>query len=253
MSDIIRLLPDSIANQIAAGEVIQRPASVVKELLENAIDAQSTRIEVTVKDAGKTLISVLDNGNGMSDTDARMSLERHATSKISSADDLFRIKTKGFRGEALPSIASISNMRLNTRSSSSEIGTQIKISGGKLESQEPFSTTQGTQLVVKDLFHNVPARRKFLKSDRIEMKHIIDEFERVALSHPEVHFQLNSNGNELFHLPKTNLRQRIVAVFGKKYNDLLVPLNSETQMAAFSGFIVKPEGARKDVVTNSFL
>lgn len=245
MSDIIRLLPDSIANQIAAGEVIQRPASVVKELLENSIDAHSTRIEVTVKDAGKTLISVFDNGIGMTDTDARMSLERHATSKISSADDLFRIKTKGFRGEALPSIASISNMKLNSRNSSSEIGTQIKISGGKLESQEPFSAVQGTQIVVRDLFFNVPARRKFLKSDRVELNHIIDEFERVALAHPDVHFLLSSDGNELFHLPKANLRQRIVAVFGKKYNELLLPLNSETQIAAFSGFVIKPEGARK--------
>lgn len=245
MSDIIQLLPDSIANQIAAGEVIQRPASVVKELMENAIDAGSTEIRLILKDAGKTLIQLIDNGAGMSEMDARMCFERHATSKIRSADDLFHIKTMGFRGEALASIASIARVELKTIRAGQKIGTRILIAGTKIEKQEPDQVLQGTSISVKNLFYNVPARRKFLKSDAVEMRHILDEFTHVALSYPEVFFSCHHNDKEHFHLPKGNLRQRIVSLFGKKINETLVPVSEETEQIRFEGFIGKPESARK--------
>ena len=245
MADIIKLLPDTIANQIAAGEVIQRPASVVKELVENAVDAGATQITVVIKDSGKTLIMVTDNGKGMNETDARMSLERHATSKITSADDLFAITTKGFRGEALASISAISHMSLQTKSDETELGTLIEINGGKIESQEVHACPNGTQISVKNLFYNVPARRKFLKSDNIEMRHIIDQFERVAIAHPQIKFTLTHNGNEVFILPEGNMRQRLIGVFGRKYNEKLVPIEQETPLVNISGFVLKPEAAKK--------
>ncbi|MBE7443636.1 MAG: ATP-binding protein, partial [Flavobacteriales bacterium] len=223
MSDIIHLLPDSVANQIAAGEVIQRPASAVKELLENAIDAGSTTIQLVIKDAGRTLIQVIDDGIGMSATDARLSFERHATSKIKSADDLFNLNTKGFRGEALASIAAIAQVELKTKRENDELGTLIRIEGSEVKEQEPCSCTKGTSFSVKNLFFNVPARRNFLKSNAIEIKHIIDEFQRVALVHPEIAFSMYNNGNEVFNLNKGSFRQRIVGVFGDKYNQKLVP------------------------------
>lgn len=245
MADIIKLLPDTIANQIAAGEVIQRPASVIKELVENAVDAGSTIVSVDIKDSGKTLIMVSDNGMGMNETDARMSLERHATSKISSADDLFAICTKGFRGEALASIAAISHMSLKTKSDETELGTLIEINGGKIETQEPNACQTGTQIAVKNLFYNVPARRKFLKSDNVEMRHIIDQFERVAIAHPNIKFTLTHNGSEVFILPEGNMRQRLIGVFGRKYNEKLVPVEQETPLVNISGFVLKPEAAKK--------
>lgn len=245
MSDIIQLLPDHVANQIAAGEVVQRPASVVKELLENAIDAQSTRINLLIKDAGKTLIQVSDNGVGMSTTDARLSFERHATSKIKVADDLFKLKTKGFRGEALASIAAIAHIDLKTKKSTEEIGTHLVLKGSEVISQEPCVTPNGTMVSVKNLFFNIPARRNFLKSDAVEMRHIIDEFHRVALAHPQIAFSLHHNENELFQLPKANQRQRIVAIFGGKTNEKLVPVEEETEVVNIKGFVGKPEFARK--------
>lgn len=245
MPDIIRLLPDSIANQIAAGEVIQRPASVVKELVENAIDAGSTQIKLVVKDAGKTLIQVIDNGKGMTETDARMSFERHATSKITSANDLFSIKTLGFRGEALASIAAIAHVELISRTSDEEVGHRLVNEGSTIIKSEKVQAMQGTMITVKNLFYNVPARRKFLKSDPVEMKHILDEFHRVSLAHPEIFFSLEHNNNEVYHLPKGNLRQRIVGIFGKNINDKLVPLNEETEVVNISGFIGKAESAKK--------
>lgn len=245
MSDIIQLLPDSIANQIAAGEVIQRPASVVKELLENSIDAGSTEIRLILKDAGKTLVQVVDNGAGMSEMDARMCFERHATSKIRSADDLFHIRTMGFRGEALASIASIARVELKTIREEMTVGTRILISGSRIEKQEADQVNQGTSIAVKNLFFNVPARRKFLKSDPVELRHILDEFTRIALANPEIFFSCHHNDQELFHLPKGNLRQRIVSLFGKKINELLVPVKEETEMVRFEGFIGKPEYAKK--------
>lgn len=246
MSDIIQLLPDSIANQIAAGEVIQRPASVVKELLENAIDAGSTEIHLILRDAGKTLIQVTDNGIGMSDMDARMCFERHATSKIRSANDLFHIKTMGFRGEALASIASISRVELKTIQSDNTIGTRILISGSKIEKQEAEQVNHGTSIAVKNLFFNVPARRKFLKSDPVEMRHILDEFTRIALANPEIFFTCHHNEKEIFHLPKGNLRQRIVSLFGKKINELLIPVKEETEIVNFEGFVGKPEYSKRN-------
>lgn len=245
MSDIIQLLPDSIANQIAAGEVIQRPASVVKELLENSIDAGSTEIRLILKDAGKTLVQVVDNGAGMTEMDARMCFERHATSKIRSADDLFHIRTMGFRGEALASIASIARVELKTIREEMNVGTRILISGSKIEKQEADQVNQGTSIAVKNLFFNVPARRKFLKSDPVELRHILDEFTRIALAYPEIFFSCHHNDAELYHLPKGNLRQRIVSLFGKKINELLVPVKEETEMVRFEGFIGKPEYAKK--------
>ena len=245
MSDIIKLLPENVANQIAAGEVVQRPASVVKELLENAIDAGATSVRLFAKDAGKTLIQITDNGKGMSVTDARLCFERHATSKISSSEDLFHIQTKGFRGEALSSIASVAQVELRTRISHEEIGTQVTIEASKVQEQEPVQCQSGTTFFVKNLFYNVPARRYFLKSDAIELRHMIDEFQRVALAHPEIEFQFTHNGAEVFMLPIGTLRQRIVHIFGPKYNEKLVPVEEQTDIVSVGGFISKPEMAKK--------
>lgn len=245
MPDIIQLLPDSVANQIAAGEVIQRPASVVKELLENAIDAGSTRINLIVKDAGRTLIQVIDNGCGMSESDARMCFERHATSKIKSADDLFQLHTKGFRGEALASIAAIAHVELKTRMTGEELGCHIIVEGTEIKSHEPAATSEGTSFSVKNLFYNVPARRNFLKSNQVEMRHILDEFFRVAMAHPEVEMTLHHNEQEMHNLPVGSLRQRIVGLMGKNYNQRLVPVEQATDIVGISGFVGKPEFARK--------
>ncbi len=245
MQDIIQLLPDTVANQIAAGEVIQRPASAVKELLENAVDAGSKRIELYIKDSGRTLIQIIDDGSGMSSTDARMAFERHATSKIRTADDLFSIRTMGFRGEALASIAAISHVELKTRRDADEIGTQLEIEGNEIKKQQPAGTPKGTIISVRNLFYNVPARRNFLKSNSIEARHIIDEFERVAYANPEIFFSLNQNGIELFRLPASNLRQRIVNINGSQYNERLVPVNESTSILSIHGFVGKPEFCRK--------
>ncbi len=245
MADIIQLLPDNIANQIAAGEVIQRPASVVKELTENAIDAKATSIKIIIKDAGKTLIQVIDDGMGMSDTDARMSFERHATSKIRKTDDLFKITTKGFRGEALASIAAISHVEMITKTEANELACRILINGSKIEKQEHVQGTQGTNLAVKNLFYNVPARRKFLKSDPVELKHIIEEIHRIALAHPDISFSVYTNNNELYRLPAGNLKQRIVSIFGKNYNEKLLPLGEESDTVKIDGFIVKADAAKR--------
>lgn len=245
MADIIQLLPDHVANQIAAGEVVQRPASVVKELLENAIDAGSDVIKLIIKDGGKALIQVVDNGIGMSTTDARLSFERHATSKITCAEDLFNLSTKGFRGEALASIAAIAHVELLTKTETDEIGVQLKIEGSKIINQDPIVTPKGTSLCVKNLFFNIPARRNFLKSNQVEFRHITDEFHRVALAHPTIEFHFYNNGSEIFNLPKSNYRQRIVNIFGGKTNEKLVPVIEETQVLKISGFITKPEFAKK--------
>ena len=245
MADIIQLLPDHVANQIAAGEVVQRPASVVKELLENAIDAGATSIKLIVKDAGKTLIQVIDDGKGMSATDARLSFERHATSKIKSADDLFQLNTKGFRGEALASIAAIAHVSLKTKQDTDELGTEIVIEGSEVKSQEVIVTPKGTAIAVKNLFFNIPARRNFLKSDAVELRHVIDEFQRVAFVHQDISFVMYHNGNELFNLPNSNFRQRIVNVLGGKTNEKLVPVEEETEVLKLSGFVGKPEYAKK--------
>ncbi|WP_299685625.1 DNA mismatch repair endonuclease MutL [uncultured Dokdonia sp.] len=245
MTDIIKLLPDHVANQIAAGEVVQRPASVVKELLENAIDASATSIKLIVKDAGKTLIQIIDNGKGMSETDARMSFERHATSKITSADDLFNLNTKGFRGEALASIAAVAHVELKTRIHDNDIGTRIEIEGSKVITQEPCATPSGTSLAVKNLFFNIPARRNFLKSNNVELRHIIDEFQRVALAHPKIVLAMFHNDGEVFQLPAGNLKQRIVGIFGGKTNEKLVPVAEETDIVTIQGFVVKPEFSKK--------
>lgn len=245
MSDIIQLLPDSVANQIAAGEVIQRPASVVKELVENAVDAGADEIGVIIKNAGRTLIQVIDNGSGMSDTDARLAFERHATSKIKSANDLFEIRTKGFRGEALASIAAIAQLVLKTRQPADEVGTEISINGSELEYQNQVSCAHGANFQVKNLFYNVPARRKFLKSNSTELKHIITEFQRIALTHPEVNLKLIHNDSDIYHLPQSNLRQRIVHIFGKSVNSNLNNLKAETSIVKITGFVGKPECARK--------
>ncbi|MFD1095497.1 DNA mismatch repair endonuclease MutL [Salegentibacter chungangensis] len=245
MSDVIQLLPDHVANQIAAGEVVQRPASVIKELLENAIDAKAEQIQVVIKDAGKTLVQVVDDGVGMSLTDARMSFERHATSKIKAAEDLFSLKTKGFRGEALASIAAIAHVELKTRPEDEEVGTSIKIEGSEIISQDACVAPKGTSISVKNLFYNIPARRNFLKSDNVETRHIIDEFQRVALAHPQISFSLFHNGSELFQLPKTNHRQRITNIFGGKTNEKLVPVEEDTDILKISGFVGKPEFAKK--------
>ena len=245
MTDIIQLLPDHVANQIAAGEVVQRPASVVKELLENAIDAQATKITLVIKEAGKVLIQVVDDGMGMSETDARLSFERHATSKIRKAEDLFQLHTKGFRGEALASIAAIAHVEMNTRSDESELGTQLRIEGSEVVSQEVATTPKGTSIAVRNLFCNIPARRNFLKSNAVELRHIIDEFHRVVLAHPDIAFTMYHNNGELFNLPVSNLRQRIVNVFGAKVNELLVPVAEDTEIAKINGFVGKPKFAKK--------
>jgi len=245
MSDIIQLLPDHVANQIAAGEVVQRPASVVKELLENAIDAGASSVTLLIKDAGKTLIQVIDDGKGMSPTDARLSFERHATSKIKDAQDLFNINTKGFRGEALASIAAVAHVEQKTKLTDEQLGTHIKIEGSKITAQELVSTPKGTSISVKNLFFNIPARRNFLKSDAIETRHIIDEFQRVALAHPSIAFLLHHNGNEVYHLKESNLRKRIVAIFGAKMNEKLVPIDEQTDLISVEGFVAKPEFAKK--------
>ena len=245
MPDIIQLLPDHVANQIAAGEVVQRPASVVKELLENAIDAEATSIKLIIKEAGKILIQVIDNGKGMSQTDARLSFERHATSKIKKAEDLFNLHTKGFRGEALASIAAIAHVDLKSKQEKSELGTHIKIEGSTLIFQENISTPKGTSVAVKNLFYNIPARRNFLKSNSIETRHIINEFQRIVLAHPTISFSFYHNKNEVYNLSKGNLRQRIVAVFGKKTNEKLVPINEVTDVLEINGFVAKPEFAKK--------
>ncbi len=245
MSDIIHLLPDSVANQIAAGEVIQRPASVIKELVENAIDAEATEIHVLVTDAGKTCIQVIDDGKGMSETDARLSFERHATSKIREASDLFALRTMGFRGEALASIAAVAEVELKTRPASEELGTRLLIAGSKVEGQEAVSCPKGSNFSIKNLFFNIPARRKFLKANSTELSNILAEFERIALVHPDVAFYLYSNDTELFNLPVMPLRQRIMAVFGKKLNQQLLSVDVNTTMIKISGFVAKPETSRK--------
>lgn len=245
MLDIIQLLPDSIANQIAAGEVIQRPASAIKELLENSVDAGSTNIKVIIKEAGKSLMQVIDNGCGMSERDARLCFERHATSKIKTADDLFCIRTKGFRGEALASIAAIAQVEMKTRRTEDEIGTQIIIEGAKFMDQQSCATPAGTSFAVKNLFFNVPARRNFLKSNPAETRHILEEFQRVALAHSSIAFSLHHDGNEIFNLSSGNLRQRIMGVFGNNYNERLVPVEEETTIIKLNGYIVKPEFAKK--------
>ncbi|GAA4887056.1 DNA mismatch repair endonuclease MutL [Flaviramulus aquimarinus] len=245
MADIIQLLPDHVANQIAAGEVVQRPASVVKELLENAIDAGADTIKLIIKDAGKILVQVIDNGKGMSTTDARLSFERHATSKIRNAEDLFQLHTKGFRGEALASIAAIAHVELKTKQEHDDIGHVIVIEGSKVASQEVVVTPTGTSVSVKNLFFNIPARRNFLKSDTVELRHVIDEFHRVALAHPNISFAMYNNGSESFNLPISNYRQRIVNIFGNKTNEKLVPVEEDTEVLKVSGFVGKPEFAKK--------
>ena len=245
MPDIIRLLPDSVANQIAAGEVIQRPASLVKELVENAIDSGSTEIKVNIKDAGRALVQVIDNGCGMSETDARLAFERHATSKIKEAKDLYAIRTMGFRGEALASIAAVSQVELKSRKAEDELGTHILINGSKLEEQKPYSCPQGSNFSVKNLFYNVPARRKFLKTNSTELKHNLNEFHRVVLSHPQIAFSLHHNDTEVYHLHVSNLRQRLIQVFGKGINQYLIPVDTDTSIVKITGFIGKPEFARK--------
>lgn len=245
MSEVIRLLPDHIANQIAAGEVIQRPASVVKELIENAIDADATAVTLNIKNAGKTLIQIIDNGKGMSEIDARMSIERHATSKIQDANDLFALTTKGFRGEALASITAIAHVEIKTKERGEELGTCLKVEGSKVVEQEVVATPEGTCISVKNLFYNVPARRNFLKSDRNEFNHIIEEFVRVALVHSEVELNLIHNGTKIHVLPIANQRKRIVDVYGQKFNDRLVPIEETTDIIKITGFVVKPEFAKK--------
>ncbi len=245
MSDIIHLLPDAVANQIAAGEVVQRPASAVKELLENAVDSGADKIQLIVKEAGKALIQVIDNGCGMSFTDARMCFERHATSKIRKADDLFAIRTMGFRGEAMASIAAIAQVELKTRRHEDELGTKICIEASEIISQEPCATAAGTSVCIKNLFYNTPARRNFLKGNSIEMRHIIDEFQRVALAYQQIFFTLHHDGQEVFHLPTATLKQRIVHLFGNNYNQKLVPVQEDTSIIKLEGFVGKPEFARK--------
>jgi DNA mismatch repair protein MutL len=245
MPDVIKLLPDSVANQIAAGEVIQRPASVVKELIENSVDAGGENIRVIIKDSGKTLIQVIDDGSGMSETDARLSFERHATSKITTAQDLFAITTKGFRGEALASIAAVAMVELKTRKEESDTGIMVVINGSKVETQEPCSCPVGSSFSVKNLFFNIPARRKFLKSDNTEIRHIVNEFQKIVLAHPDIRFSLHHNDSEIYNLVACNLRQRIIGVFGKQINQDLITLETETTLINIKGFIGKPENARR--------
>jgi len=245
MTDIIAVLPDAVANQIAAGEVIQRPASVVKELVENAIDAQATDITVVIKDGGKTLVQVIDNGFGMSETDARIAFERHATSKIKSAEDLFAIRSMGFRGEALASIAAVAQVELKTRQEQNELGSLLVIEASQVKKQEPAQAPTGTNFSVKNLFFNIPARRKFLKKNHTEFNHIVHEIQRVALANPQVSFRLVHNNTDIYNLPISNQRQRIVNIFGKKINPNLISIESETSIIRIQGFIGKPEYARK--------
>ncbi len=245
MSDIIRLLPDSIANQIAAGEVVQRPASVVKELMENAIDAGANSVRLIVKEAGRTLIQVMDDGLGMSETDARMSLERHATSKIRTTDDLLTLRTMGFRGEALASIAAVSQFEMKTRPVHQELGTYLVVEGSDIKRQEPVASEKGTSISVKNLFYNIPARRNFLKSNPVEMKHILEEFQRIALAHPDKAFSLVQGDEMIYDLAPAKLSQRVVALFGKSYQEQLAPCQEETALMKITGYIGKPEGARK--------
>ncbi len=245
MSDIIQLLPDSVANQIAAGEVIQRPASVIKELVENAVDANASTIHVLVTDSGRTAIQVIDDGKGMSETDARLSFERHATSKIRRADDLFSLHTMGFRGEALASIAAVAQVELKTRMQDEELGTHLTIAGSKFQGQEPCSCPQGTNFLVENLFYNVPARRKFLKSNATELNNILAAFERIALVYPEIHFTLHSNNTEVFDLPKANMHKRIVDIFGKRIDKDLLAVDVDTTLCRLKGFVGKPESAKK--------
>ncbi|UQD56243.1 DNA mismatch repair endonuclease MutL [Flavobacterium sp. K5-23] len=246
MSSIIQLLPDHVANQIAAGEVVQRPASVVKELMENAVDARATDIKLIIKDAGKSLVQVIDNGLGMSVTDARLCFERHATSKIRLAEDLFSLHTKGFRGEALASIAAIAHVEMKTKQDQEELGTHLIIEGSKFVSQEVAVLPKGTSFAVKNLFFNIPARRNFLKSDTVEYRHIVDEFQRIALAHPNIHFTFYHNGSDMFNLPPSTLRQRIVNVFSGKTNEKLVPVQEDTEIVTVQGFVSKPEFAKKN-------
>ena len=243
--DIIQLLPDHVASQIAAGEVIQRPASAVKEMLENALDAGANTIQLYVKNAGKTLLQVVDDGCGMSKKDVKMCFERHATSKINSADDLFAIKTMGFRGEAMASIAAIAHVQINTKLTDNELGTHLTIEGSEIKKQEECVCANGTSIKIKNLFYNVPARRKFLKSDKVEMRHITEEFSRLALANPSIKMQLFHNDNEIFHLAKSNFRQRIVSIIGGKKNEALVPVEEETSVVKIKGFIGKPEAAKR--------
>jgi len=245
MSNVIQLLPDSVANQIAAGEVVQRPASVAKELLENAVDAGATKIQLIVKDAGKTLIQVIDNGCGMSETDARMSFERHATSKIREAKDLFALHTMGFRGEALASIAAVAQVEMRTRRATDELGTRIVVEDTTVKVQEACQAPQGTSISVKNLFYTVPARRNFLKADPVETRHIMDEFQRVAMANPDVFFSLHHNDSEIYHLPAGNLRQRVVKIFGEAVNKKLVPAEQETDILHITGFVGKPDYFKK--------
>ncbi|MDR4891807.1 MULTISPECIES: DNA mismatch repair endonuclease MutL [unclassified Chryseobacterium] len=245
MSDIIQLLPDHVANQIAAGEVVQRPASIVKELLENAIDADATKIELIIRDAGKNLIQVVDDGKGMSETDARMAFERHATSKIKRTEDIFKIATKGFRGEALASIAAVSQVELRTKQKDTSIGTNIYIEGGVFQFQDPIQTADGSNFLVKNLFYNVPARRKFLKNNNVEFRHVIDEFQRVALAHENLEFSLFHDDEAVFRLRKGSQMQRIVDVFGRKLQPLLIPIKEDIIWCKLHGFVAKPEGAKK--------
>ena len=245
MDNLIKLLPDHVANQIAAGEVVQRPSSVVKELLENSIDSGAKKISLLIKESGRTLIQVVDNGCGMSEKDALICFQRHSTSKITNAADLFNLSTKGFRGEALASIAAISHTELITKNNTSEIGTFIKIEGNKITQNKSIVANEGSSISVKNLFYNVPARRNFLKSDNVEVRHIINEFHRVALAHPEIHFEFENNENQLFSLPISNIRQRIVNIFGSKSNEKLVPVNETTEVLKLSGFIFKPEFSKK--------
>ena len=246
MSSIIQLLPDHVANQIAAGEVVQRPASVVKELLENAVDAKATDIKLIIKDAGKSLVQVIDNGLGMSVTDSRLCFERHATSKIRQAEDLFSLHTKGFRGEALASIAAIAHVEMKSKQDQEELGTHIIIEGSKFVSQDVAVLPKGTSFSVKNLFFNIPARRNFLKSETVEQRHIVDEFQRVALAHPNIHFTFYHNGSEMFNLSPSNFRQRIVNIFAGKTNEKLVPVKEETEIVNIHGFIGKPEFSKKN-------
>jgi DNA mismatch repair protein MutL len=243
--DIIQLLPDHVASQIAAGEVIQRPASAVKEMLENALDAGANTIQLYVKNAGKILLQVVDDGCGMSKKDVKMCFERHATSKINSADDLFAIKTMGFRGEAMASIAAIAHVQINTKLTDNELGTHLTIEGSEIKKQEECVCANGTSIKIKNLFYNVPARRKFLKSDKVEMRHITEEFSRIALANPSIKMQLFHNDNEIFHLAKSNFRQRIVSIIGGKKNEALVPVEEETSVVKIKGFIGKPEAAKR--------
>jgi DNA mismatch repair protein MutL len=245
MSDIIQLLPDSVANQIAAGEVVQRPASAVKELVENAIDAGADKIQLILKDAGKSLIQVIDNGCGMSLTDARMCFERHATSKIRKAEDLFAIRTMGFRGEAMASIAAIAHVELKTRRFEDELGTLIEIEGSEVIKQEACSYNAGTSISIKNLFYNIPARRNFLKGNPVEMRHIIDEFQRVSLANPQIFFTMHHDGQEVYHLPAASLKQRIIHLLGNQYNQRLVPVEENTSIINLHGYVGKPEFARK--------